>query len=438
MSGRATARGAPALRLPVERYDLRCGARLVVSPRPGAPVVAAQIAVRGGHSLDPEGLEGTALLTGALTDQGTRTHDERALAELLETAGAHVQGDATGLTGSMPGDRWKLLLDVLSELVTEPRYPAARVARQKRRLLDRLTVERADPRVQGERLFRRLVYGEHWLGRASSGTVESVERIEPRHLRAHHARHWVGRRSIVSVCGDVDPDAVRRHLDRRLAGWKAGLPLPPPDERMPPPGVRTGVFESSREQVHVFLGHLGVRRNDPDYPPLVVLDHVLGTGPGLNDRLSTRLREEQGLAYTVSANIHGSAGVLPGTFLAYIGTSPRHVPAALRGFQEEIRRIREEPVPAAELRTAIDFLVGSFALGFQRSSRRVGFLISQERHGLPDDYLARLPRLLSEVTSADVQRVARAHLWPDACCVAAAGPLTRRDLDAAVRRASRR
>ena len=81
----------------------------------------------------------------------------------------------------MAGKDWKLLLDLLVELLREPTYPRGPVERQRQRLIDRLTIDRDDPRIQTGRLFRRLVYGKHWLGRPVSGTVESVSRIERRH-----------------------------------------------------------------------------------------------------------------------------------------------------------------------------------------------------------------------------------------------------------------
>jgi len=163
-----------------------------------------------------------------------------------------------------------------------------------------------------------------------------------------------------------------------------------------------------------------------------VMDHVLGTGPGFTNRVAMRLRDQLGLAYSVHANIHGTAGVYPGTFTAYIGTSPANVHTAIEGFLREIRRIQDEPVGRDELRTAKDYVVGSFALSFQRAARRAGYMISAERYKLPPDNLVSLPLLFAAVTPDDVQRVARKHLHPDACCVAAAGPIRKGDLKSAL------
>jgi zinc protease len=429
-TGFAPRSSVPELSIPFERSVLPCGATLIVSPRPGAPVCAMQAHVRGGPAQDPPGHEGVAWLAGALADQGTRNRDEEEIASLLEPEGGELSGDAAGLAGTIVGDRWELLAELLCDLLTSASYPREQFRRHRQRLLDRLLLERDDPRQQGGLLFRRLVYGDHWLGRAAYGSIASVRRIQPEHLRAHRAANWVGRRTILSVCGDVDPARVRRAFQRRLARWKPGTPLATTPPTFPPLAPRADAFHAQRAQVHLYLGHLGVPRSHPDFAALVVMDHVLGTGPGFTNRISRRLRDELGLAYAVQAAIHASAGILPGAFTAYIGTSPQHARTAIEGFRAEIRRLQTEPVPGPELDVAKSYLLGSFPLGFERAARRAGYLVSAELFGFPPDHLTRLLREFMAVTPTDVQRVAAAHLHPDRSCIAASGPLSRDEVAA--------
>jgi zinc protease len=425
-------RAVPKLSIPIQRFELACGAVLLVSPRPSAPIAAVQIHVRGGSSRDPQGREGTAFLTGALADQGTEQYDEEEIVAMLEPEGGEIAGDAGGLSGAIVNERWELLLEMLVLMMTSATYPSEEVARQKQRLLDRLLVERDDPRVQGALMFRKLVYGDHWLGRAGRGTLESLPKITPRHLVGFRKANWTGRRTVIAVSGDVEGAVVKRVLEKLLQKWPAGERVVPEPPKFPPVARRVGVFTAPRQQVHVYLGHLGIARNDPDYAALVVMDHVLGTGPGFTNRVSRRLRDELGLAYTVSANIHGSAGLLPGLFTAYIGTSPGQVGTAVKGFVGEIRRIQKELVGKEELEVAKSYLIGSFPLGFERSSRRASYLVSAEVHGFPQDHLERLLQEFAQVTAEDVRRVARKHLFPEASCVAAAGPLKASDLTRAI------
>jgi zinc protease len=409
--------------LPVERFELSCGARLLVSRRSGASVCAVQAHLRGGNSLDPAEKLGLAYLTGRLVDQGTRHTSEEEIADRLERAGGSLAGGATGISGQVANPRWELLLETLCECLAEPTYPREKVARQRQRLIDRLVLDHRDPRVRGAQLFRGLVYGSHWLGRSEAGSPETVRRIARTDLARFHARQWCGKRLLIAFCGDVPAERVRRLFERRLASFPAGTALPPPDLSFPPRAARVQTFAAERQQVHVFFGHLGITRTDPDYPALTVLDHVLGTGPGFTNRVARILRDELGLAYTVHASIASSAGVLPGTFTAYIGTSPEKLATALAGFERELLRIQEELVPPAELALAKDYLLGSFALGFERAARRVQTMVSAERNGLPDDHLERLVHAFAAVTAEDVRSAARAHLFPRQPCLVVAGPV---------------
>src|SRR5207249_11244038 len=94
-------------------------------------------------------------------------------------------------------------------------------------------------------------------------------------------------------------------------------------------------------QLHFHMVEPGSRRANPDYYKLLVMDYVLGTGPGFTDRLSARLRDREGLAYTVTANITNSSGEEPGLFTCYIGTDPENFARVKKEFLEELERIRE-------------------------------------------------------------------------------------------------
>jgi zinc protease len=176
-----------------------------------------------------------------------------------------------------------------------------------------------------------------------------------------------------------------------------------------------------REQVHVYLGHIGIRRTHPDFYTLSVMDHVLGTGPGFTSRCSRKLRDEQGLCYAVSAGITASAGEEPGTFTAYIGTSPEHRQRAIDGFLDEIRRIRTEPVSAQELQDVKDYLTGSFVFGLERNSNLAAYAIRARRFGLGFDFLQRYPDLIRGITAEHVRDAAERHLHPERLVVISAG-----------------
>jgi zinc protease len=418
----------PHLVVPALRYDLSCGARLVVSPRPHSPVCAIAVSIDAGHWLDPHGLDGLAAFAGALAVEGTARYSESRIADLLEPHGGSIVGDAGSVTASIAGPNWRTLVAVVGEVLTSPTYPTERVERQRAILLDRLRIDEDEPRVQVARLFNELVYGTDGLGRPRRGTIETIGRITRDDLLAFQSEHVVAGRAIIGVCGDVEPDLVRAEFEHALAAWPRGHPAPPLPSMFPPLATRLAAWPAERQQVQLVAGHLGIRRLDPRFAAAVVMDHVLGTGPGFTDRISKRLRDEEGLAYAVSANLSSSSGRAPGAFQAVIATSKEKVRAALRGFVEEIERIRRERVSADELHLVRQYLTGSFVLGFEKATRRAAHVVNAERFGLPDGHLDRFLADLVTVDEAAIQECARTLLHPQQLVAAAAGPITKDEL----------
>jgi zinc protease len=151
------------------------------------------------------------------------------------------------------------------------------------------------------------------------------------------------------------------------------------------------------------------------------MDYVLGTGPGFTDRLSARLRDREGLAYTVSANITNSAGEEPGLFSCYIGTDPENFGRVKKEFLEELARIRDEKPKPEEVEDAKKYLLGSFPFRFTTDGAIAGQLVAVERFGLGFDYFDHYRQAIAAVTPEDVQAVARKYLDPEHMVLVAAG-----------------
>ena len=176
-------------------------------------------------------------------------------------------------------------------------------------------------------------------------------------------------------------------------------------------------------QLHFFMGHVGISRDNPDYYKLLVMDYVLGTGTGFTDRLSANLRDRQGLAYTVTANITSSAAEEPGVFACYIGTDAENFEHVKKSFLEELNRIRDEPPTEAEVENAKKYLLGSLPFRFTTSSRIAEQLLSIERYNLGFGYLDDYRKAVAAVTPADVQAVAKKYLDPEHMVLVAAGAI---------------
>jgi zinc protease len=156
---------------------------------------------------------------------------------------------------------------------------------------------------------------------------------------------------------------------------------------------------------------------------LLVLDNVLGVGPGFTDRLSANLRDRLGLAYTVRASVTDSAGKEQGAFTGFVGTFPDKFLDVKFGFLKEVNKIRSELATQQEVDDAKKYLLGSLPFKFASSSDVAGELLSAERYGLGFDYLDKFRKEVGAVTPADVQAMAKKHLNPDALTIVAVGAI---------------
>jgi zinc protease len=130
-----------------------------------------------------------------------------------------------------------------------------------------------------------------------------------------------------------------------------------------------------------------------------------------------------GLAYTTFSNITSSAGIDPGRFVAYIGTSPENLRPAIEGLKGEIDRIVREAVTEEEIEIAKDYLTGSFVFHFQKNSQIADFLIEAEVYELGFDYLERYPDIIRSITRDDIARVTREYIDPVNLTEVVVGPV---------------
>lgn len=410
------------IRLSIAERQLKSGLTLLSVHNPGAQTYACVTSLDVRMANEDSRSPGVANMVGECLDEGTSKHNALELATATENLGAMMEGNHRGGVVMCPAAQQKKATNLLREMVLEPSFPAREVRRVQAEVMTEIQAEEDDPRSVAGRLFRKKVYGDHPLGRPLHGTVKSVAAIKPKQLRDHHRTWFRPGGGYIAASGPFEHDDMLDRLERAFGSFRGKAPehTPLPKLELAAKGCNVHL-PMKREQVHLFLGHLGIRRTDPDFYKLSVLDHILGSGPGFTSRCSRKLRDEQGLCYSVSAGITGSAGEEPGTFTAYIGTSPEHREKALAGFLAEIDTIRKELPSETELQDVKDYLTGSFVFALERNSNLAAYAIRARRFGLGFDFIERYPDLIKSVTVEQIREVAEKHLHPDRLAIISAG-----------------
>ncbi len=422
-----TPTGASAFDLTqAKRVELKNGLVAILLENRRLPIVVAQAYVADTRLREPAGQTGLAVLVGDMLEEGAGNRTGKQIAELIENTGGSLNMDSTGGTLKVLTPDTEVGLDLLFACLTKPTFPADALDRKKAQQLSVIADVETQPQNRARMLLGERVYGDHPFGRSPYGRKDVVSKFTAADCKKLHAGLFVPNNTTVVVVGDFDTAEMLKALEARTADWKPGkLPeltvAPPKKEGLPGEQI---VTDPTAAQTHVFVGHLGVTRDDPDYYPLLVMDNVLGVGPGFTDRLSSTLRDRQGLAYTVNASIANSAGDrVPGMFIGYIGTFPDKYLVARDGFLKEINRIRDEKATEQEVASAKKYLLGSLPFKLTTNEQVADQLLTAERFKLGFDFLPKYAAAVEKVTVADVQAVARRHLDPKRLTVVAVGPV---------------
>jgi zinc protease len=420
---------AAQIKFDVERLELANGLVLLLSENHTTPAVSINAIVLAGSRFEPDEQAGLASLVGELIDEGTTTRTSQQIAEAVESVGARFRTSGDYQTSGVQSaflsqDIW-LGLDITADVLMNATFPEEQiqlhVGRRAAQIKSRLDV----PRIQASDAFNEVVFAGHPQHKPAIGYEATISKLTRDDIVDFYKRYYAPNNTLLSIVGDFDKEELKQKVTEIFGNWRRDDSLKMPEipvlRRQTQPLEK--FIKAPKEQVNIFIGHLGIDRKNPDFYALLVMDTILGSSPGFTSRIPRILRDEQGLAYTTFSNITASAGLDAGRFIAYIGTSPENLEQALQGLRQEIRRMATEPVTADELESAKAYLTGNFVFDFQTNAQVAEFLVEAEIYQLGFDYLTSYPEKIRAVTIEEVARVASLYLAPDALTTIVVGPV---------------
>ncbi len=414
-----------------ESFALRNGLKVLCLPRHLVPGVYAELMVPTGSRYEGEKESGLSFLLGKMLLEGTERRTAVQLASEAESMGADLISFGGYMMSRIAVETLSRDLgqglDLMADIARNSIFPEEKLQDRLREQLSLISSIEEEPRQIGRRLFNELVFPRHPARRPLVGYRRTVSGLTRRQLMREYEASFHPGEAVLALAGDFEISCVRELVERVFGDWKAqessGKRQPPRSPRLQR-AVRSKFLHREKEQLHLYVGHLGIRRTNPDYPAVVVMDNILGVGAGFTDRLSQRLRDREGLAYTVHASLSRSAGIDPGVFLAYIGTSPEKGAQALKGIRQEVERIQREPVFKSEIRRVLSYLRNQSPFMFQTNRALAAYALTCQQYGWGFDEHGRFLESLAKVGTDDVQRVAQKYLHPDHFTMVGVGPVT--------------
>ncbi|WP_441965725.1 M16 family metallopeptidase [Microvirga sp. 2MCAF38] len=371
------------------------------------PLIAVAFTFDGGSAHDPVDKPGVAQMLSRLLDEGAGEYDSDAFQERLAARAIELSfnagNDAIGGSLKTLVKHADEAFELLRLALAEPRFDQESIERVRAQTIAGLRYQQNDPGVMATRRFFEEGFAGHAYSRPTGGTIESVSAITRDDLVIMHRALIARGRVKIAIVGAIDATRLSHLLDKVFST----LPQPQPLTVIEPTVLQNRgsrfIVDLDVPQSVIRFGTTGIPWRDPDFIPAYVLNHILGGG-AFTSRLFQEVREKRGLAYSVGSSLvsYRAAAMTWG----YTATKNERVGECLDVITDEMMRLKDEGPSDDELQKAKDYLVGSYALGFDTSTKIAHTLVQIAYEGLGIDYIARRNNLVTAVTQDSIRQAA--------------------------------
>lgn len=410
---------------PVEpkRIELPNGILILLQEDHELPFINGFIEMHGGGRDVPASKAGMMDLYGDVwRTSGTAKMDGDALDDLLEAKAAKIETsadiDSSSVSWSCLKSDNDQVLGLVTDLLLHPKFSPQKLQLSQQQAIAGILRENEDPGGIAAREAAKLVYGaDSPYGR--SATIASVMGITVADFDAFHAKTVMPNNMIIGVEGDFDAATMEAKLRTAFGSLAKGSPLPKQQETYP--GPKPGLYlvdKKDVDQSNVWIVGLGIRRDDPDFYTLSVLNEIFGGGFG--SRLFQDVRTKLGLAYSVGGGF-GSSFDHPAMFRVEASTKSASTEAATAEMLKDTGELKTQPFTENELKLAKDQVLNGFIFNYDTRDKVLAATARLAFYGYPADYLERYRAGVEKVTVADLERVAKARVDPSKLAVLVVG-----------------
>ena len=418
------------------RIVLPNGMTLIVQENHANKTVALSGFVRAGSAFDPDGKYGDAQMTAAMLGRGTTTKTALQLALSLESVGASVGigagEESASLGGASLSQDFGLTLNTLADELQRSSFPTDQIERLRAQILSGIEDSRQDTGgtggagTQAEIAFAQAIYpkGHPYWDPTLDQSAAAIKSLTRADLTAFYNTYYRPDTTALVVVGDVNTPDVIKQVTAAFGGWpKPASPAPAlriPDVPVPAKAPAPIVIPlADAPQTSILFGYSGgLTQTSPDYFAAQILNYTLG-GDTFGSRLGKSIRDENGLAYSVSSGFEARHGA--GPFQVFVGANPKNATRAITLLRQILTQEQQYGVTPDEVRLAKLYITGSYPLRLETNAGVAGVLTLAEDYGLGLDFPQRRNALYNAVTVEQVNAAAKKYLHPSTGVLVIAG-----------------
>ncbi len=406
----------------IETTVLPNGLRIISETMTHVRSASVGIWIDSGSRLEAPPESGVSHFIEHMVFKGSATRSAEDIARSIDSLGGNLDAytgkELVCFNIKVLDDHLPVAFDILADMVLRPAFRATDIEKEKGVILEELKMEADNPEYLVHETFCTNFYRGHPLGQSIIGTKQTIRSFDAKGVRDFYRSVYTPKNILITAAGNLEHQAL---VDMIAAQFGSLAPRAQRKQAGPPQAQARIVLKdkTSLEQMHVLAGVPAYAVAHPQRFSAYVLNVLLGGS--MSSRLFQTIREQRGLAYSVFSEIsaHRDSGMLA----IYAGTSRQSLPQVLDLTMKELRKFKDEPVPADELKRGKDHLKGSVMLGLESTSSRMSNLARQEMYFGRFVTLDEIVREIEAVTVESVQQVARELFRPEAIALTVLGNL---------------
>ena len=395
-----------------KRFTLANGLPVTLVPFGQVPKVTIRLVVQAANLHEGREEVWLADLTGDMMSEGTTALTADALAREFASMGGElgvgVGPDTASISTEVLSDHGVKAVQLVADVATQPRLPAAELDRVKANLLRNLALRKSSPQAVAQEKFSELMFGDHPYGRIFP-TEAMLKGYTLDQVKAFHKEHFVAGRARLYVAGVFDAAAMEASIRKAFEPWQGGTGGKPPALPTDKSGGFALIDRAGAPQSTVLIGLRVPDPSNADWIALEVADSLLGGS--FASRITANIREQKGYTYSPSSSLESHPGLASwyeGADVTTNVTGP-----SIKEIFFEIDRLRKEAAGTDELQGIKNNLAGVFVVRNASRAGVIGQLAFVDQHKLGDQYLASYVKKVMAVTPEDVRRVANQYFVPD-------------------------
>jgi predicted Zn-dependent peptidase len=396
---------------PIE-FVLSNGIKVFFLENKELPLISCSALIKAGSLYEPKNgvcvLMGTVLRTG-----GTKSKTGDKIDEELEFLSASIEcgigSEYANISSECLKKDFKTVVNTFADIIINPEFRQEKIDLAKNQTKEAIKRRFDQPDRIAAEFFSEKVYGSN-TPYGSRIKVSDLNVITREDMINYHAKYFLPNNTYLSVTGDISQQELKNLLEEAFQNWKRKDIQFPEIAALEEKADGTIYYiKKDAPQANIAIGHLGVKRNNPDQYKIELLNNIFGGG--FTSRLNKELRSNRGLTYGIRGGV--TSGKDKGTFMVASQLKAEKCIEALKLIKDIVKEMQTGLVTDEEIDQAKNSIINSFVFRFEQKDKYLGSYVNMKLNDYPDDYYAKYLENIKKVTKEDIREAAKKYMNPD-------------------------